>query len=179
MARKLDPPTGGEASAAPIAGIPSLRLPYESDLVSSLVRVISVWTSASFQRSLVPHPAIPDHDDAIPALLSLAAGGPRRPSELAAALRISAPATSRLIERLASAGLVTRAPDARDARSSRVELTPLGSEAVDAIVHVGDQLADALLDAWTDRDRADLTRLMHRFADAVDSHAAASPSSRP
>lgn len=175
MARKLDPQTTGQASA----GIPSLRLPYESDLVSSLVRVISVWTSATFQRSLMPHPAIPEHDDAIPALLSLAAGAPRRPSELAADLRISAPATSRLIERLAIAGLVTRAPDARDARASRVELTSLGNEAVESIVHVGDQLADALLDAWTDRDRADLTRLMHRFADAVDSHAATSGAARP
>lgn len=164
MARKLDSPR------AAVPGDP-LRLPYESDVVSSLVRIIAVWTSSAFQRDLAVHPAIPDDDNAIAALFGLAARGPMRVSILGSALRTSPPATSRLLERLAGAGLVVREADPGDARAALVRLTALGQEVALDLVGTGDRLAAELLEDWSAGDRDALAGFLHRLADAVENRA--------
>ncbi len=163
MARKLD------LAATALPPESDVALSYESDLVASLVRVMAVWTSTAFQRELGAHPDLPDDDNAIPLLYLLAARGPRRPAQIAADLHISSPATSRLLERVAVAGLATRSADPADARASLVSLTPRGGDLVRHLVRAGDRLEAELLADWTPDDRAMLTRLVHRFADAVDS----------
>lgn len=162
MARKLD---RGAAAAAP------LSLAYRDDLAASLVRVMTVWTSAPYQRAFARGAGIPDDDNAIPALFSLATQGPRRPSVLAAELHISPPAGSRLFDRLAAVGLSVRVADAGDSRASIVTLTDHGRAVAQQLFEAGDALMADLLADWPAADRQRLAHLMHRFADAVASDA--------
>lgn len=174
MARKLD------AEPAPTA-LP-LRLPYESDLATSLVRVITVWTASEFQASVVaaapgsePLPAAAD----IPVVYLLAAAGPQRPGRLAALLGSTPSAISRSAERLAAEGLAHRSPDPDDARASLLALTPLGARAAERMFRAGDLLMTQLLSGWSRADRDRLTALLHRFADAVADRAAAGDDTAP
>jgi DNA-binding MarR family transcriptional regulator len=54
--------------------------------------------------------------------------GPARIGELNAAVLLSQPALSRLVDRLAADGLVRRVPDPSDGRGVRVELTEAGRD---------------------------------------------------
>lgn len=161
MARKLDD--------APAIELAPVGLPYHADVIASLVRIVTVWTSDAFQNLLVGRPDLPDH--ALTALHLLAARGAHRPAQLAATLHLSAAGTSRLVESLAQAGLVARAADPTDARATLVGLTAAGVDFSRDLVRIGDDLAADLLHDWSADDRATLARLVHRFADAVDERA--------
>jgi DNA-binding MarR family transcriptional regulator len=67
------------------------------------------------------------------ALATIERHGPMTPSELAARERIQRPTVTRLLDRLAAAGLVTRTPDPADGRSSLVAATPAGRELIEAM----------------------------------------------
>jgi DNA-binding MarR family transcriptional regulator len=54
--------------------------------------------------------------------------GPRRITELAAEERVTQPAITLLVNRLAERGWVKRVPDPRDGRAVLVSLTPVGEE---------------------------------------------------
>jgi DNA-binding MarR family transcriptional regulator len=58
------------------------------------------------------------------ALSTIERHGPMTPSELAARERIQRPTATRVLTRLAEAGLVERTPDPHDGRSSLVTATP-------------------------------------------------------
>jgi DNA-binding MarR family transcriptional regulator len=60
------------------------------------------------------------------ALATIAAHGPLTPSELAARERIQRPTATRVLARLEEAGLLQRAGDPADRRSSLVTATPAG-----------------------------------------------------
>ena len=62
-------------------------------------------------------------------LLVSAAEGPQRASELAAAVGVSRPTLTSLVDGLEQAGLVKRAPVASDRRGIQLELTQAGREA--------------------------------------------------
>src|SRR3954463_536085 len=62
------------------------------------------------------------------ALATIDRHGPLTPSELAARERIQRPTATRVIARLEEAGLVDRARDPQDGRSSLVALTPAGRQ---------------------------------------------------
>ena len=62
-------------------------------------------------------------------LLVSAADGPQRASELAAAVGVSRPTLTSLVDGLEQAGLVRRAPVASDRRGIQLELTAAGREA--------------------------------------------------
>ena len=62
------------------------------------------------------------------ALATLDRHGPLTPSELAVRERIQRPTATRLIARLEEAGLVDRARDPQDGRSSLVALSPAGRD---------------------------------------------------
>jgi len=61
-----------------------------------------------------------------PALLMLSLHGPRRIVDLARDLDLGKPAATTLVARMEKAGLVRRSGDARDGRSSIIELTERG-----------------------------------------------------
>lgn len=60
------------------------------------------------------------------ALATIERCGPLTPSALAAAEGIQRPTATRVVTRLAEAGLVTRTPDQADGRVSHVAITPAG-----------------------------------------------------
>src|SRR5919198_6103229 len=62
------------------------------------------------------------------ALATIDRHGPLTPSELADRERVRRPTATRLIAALEEAGLVDRAPDPEDGRSSLVSLSPVGRE---------------------------------------------------
>jgi len=93
------------------------------------------------------------------------AGGRLGLTDLAAAIVLSPSGLSKLLDRMAAAGLVQREPDPADARSSFAQITPRGR------VVVGDArrghhalLQQRFGDCLTDRDIADLTRIMARIS---------------
>ncbi len=165
MARKLDHTE--PAHAAP-------RIPhYANDVTQSLVRVTQIWMSVDYHAQFGRASGIPDEPHAVAAIFQLVWRGPVRPTRLAAALGISAAATSRLIEALANAGLVTRTPDPDDARATLIVLTDQGVAAATTLHEEGDRLSQRLLADWSDDERSTFTRLLHRYADAVEDDARA------
>lgn len=163
MARKLDqheiPPT------------PAPALPYRSASLAAIIHLISTFSSARFQKQVVDARGLPDDPNALPALFLIAAGSAQSPSALASALHCSPATASRIIERLATAGLIVRAPHPEDRRSTVLTLTPRGQERSRAVFAAGDLLMDRLLDGWSPADRADLDRLLRRFSAALDREA--------
>lgn len=171
MARKLD--RAEPAHAAP-------RIPhYANDVTQSLVRVTQIWMSVDYHAQFGRSSGIPDEPHAVATIFQLVWRGPLRPSALATSLGVSAAATSRLIETLANAGLVTRTPDPDDARATLIALTEQGVVAATALHDEGDRLSQRLLAGWTDDERSTFTRLLHRYADAVEDDARAAQPTRP
>jgi DNA-binding MarR family transcriptional regulator len=90
-------------------------------------------------------------------------------SEVAAAIGVTLPATSRQLRRLAVRGLVELRPDERDRRAIRARLTPAGIALRQAVMtdrreRIGQALADVTVDARTNDD-------LRRLADALGSAA--------
>lgn len=165
MARKLD----ARAPAGDIRSIPQHR----HDVTRSLVRVMSTWMSADYHARFARSAGVPEDQHAVTVVFLLVWNGPLRPSAVAAELGLSAAGTSRLIESLATAGLVTRTPDPDDARATRIALTEQGVAAAAVLHEEGDRLSQRLLADWTDDERSTFTRLLHRYADAVEDDARA------
>jgi DNA-binding MarR family transcriptional regulator len=96
---------------------------------------------------------------------------------VAAALRVAHSTASRLVDRAARAGMVTRGRDPDDPRRTTVSLTASGERLdADAVRFRTAQLA-SLLDDWTADDIGTLTALLERFARAA-SHTS-SPAHHP
>lgn len=168
MARKLDDNPSSAAHA--------VQLPYRSEGLAAIIRLISTFSSGSFQRSIVDARTLPDDPNAIPALFAVATGAARSPSALATALRASPATASRVIERLAQSDLVVRAANPDDRRSSVLTLTPHGHEVADELFAAGDRLMERLLDGWSATDRERFAVLLERFAGVVEREARSSTS---
>jgi DNA-binding MarR family transcriptional regulator len=97
-----------------------------------------------------------------------------RMTELAERLHIDAPAVTRKAQQLERAGLVERGPDQADGRAIRLRLTPAGRSTTEAIHAAHRAWLEAVLTDWPAADRAELTRLLLRFAGAADQHLAQS-----
>jgi DNA-binding MarR family transcriptional regulator len=92
------------------------------------------------------------------------AGGRLGLSELASRILLSPSGLSKLLDRMDASGLIRRDPDPDDARAAFATITPLGR----ALVERAREGHHALLretfgNALTDRDLADLTRIMSRI----------------
>jgi DNA-binding MarR family transcriptional regulator len=92
------------------------------------------------------------------------AGGRLRLTELAEEVVLSASGLSKLLDRMAESGLITREPDPDDARSTFAAITPRGRALVRrARKDHHDHLQRAFGDALVGRDVADLVRVMGRI----------------
>ncbi len=102
------------------------------------------------------------------------AGGRLGLTELASAIVLSPSGLSKLLDRMAASGLVRREPDPDDARSSFAQITPRGRELVDDVRRGHHALLQRQFgDVLTDRDVADLARIMGRISAALASESAA------
>lgn len=82
---------------------------------------------------------------------------------LAAAAHMDISAVSRQLRPLEEAGLVSRTAAADDGRVALVALTPAGERVGRRIREVGLRHLGESLSGWSDRDRAQLARLLTRF----------------
>jgi DNA-binding MarR family transcriptional regulator len=92
------------------------------------------------------------------ALATIEHHGPLTPSELAARERVQRPTVTRVVYRLEEAGLVTRAADPADGRSSLITVTPAGRALLAAARTRKDAFLSERLDALDPADRATLER---------------------
>ena len=92
------------------------------------------------------------------ALASIERHGPLTPSELAARERIQRPTATRVLARLEEAGLVDRAVDPTDRRSSLVTITPEGRELLRRLRTRKDAFLAQRLDGLDAEERATLER---------------------
>jgi DNA-binding MarR family transcriptional regulator len=92
------------------------------------------------------------------ALATVERHGPLTPSELAARERVQRPTVTRIVARLEEAGLIDRAGDPGDRRSSLITITPAGRELLGAVRTRKDAFLSERLDALAPQDRATLER---------------------
>lgn len=72
-------------------------------------------------------------------------GTPLRPSELTKSLLLTSGGTSNVLQRLTAAGYVEREPNAEDARSRWVRLTPTGEQITDKALTASSTALESLL----------------------------------
>ncbi|MEV6432122.1 MarR family transcriptional regulator [Nocardia sp. NPDC051463] len=91
---------------------------------------------------------------------------------LAPTLGVDQPRASRLVAQAVSSGLLERLADQHDGRRAVLRLTPDGASLV-AAARNGRRaaMATAMAD-WTADERTEFARLLGRFVDALDNHAA-------
>ena len=94
----------------------------------------------------------------IAALATIERHGPLTPSELAVRERVQRPTVTRIVARLEETGLVARAGDPGDRRSSLITVTPAGRELLAAARTRKDAFLSERLEALSAEDRATLER---------------------
>jgi DNA-binding MarR family transcriptional regulator len=92
------------------------------------------------------------------ALASIDRHGPLTPSELAERERIQRPTVTRLLVRLEAAGLIARAADPADGRSSLITVTPAGRDLLRQLRLRKDAFLARRLEALDAEERATLDR---------------------
>jgi DNA-binding MarR family transcriptional regulator len=97
-------------------------------------------------------------------LLVLSGLGRVPSSRLAAEMGIGASSVTRLADKLASAGLLTRGTDPRSRSVVTVEATPAGAELVARVVAHRQELLAEVLGRMTPHERAEASRVARRFA---------------
>jgi|SRR5215207_4316469 len=92
------------------------------------------------------------------ALATIERHGALTPSELAARERVQRPTVTRFVVRLEELGLVSRAADPADRRSSLIAITPAGRALLATARTRKDVFLSERLEALSDADRATLER---------------------
>ena len=93
-----------------------------------------------------------------------------RVTDVAARLGIDAPAVTRKAQQLCRLGLVSRSPDAADARASRLGLTPEGRRVFRRFLLARHRWLTTMLADWPDAERCEFARLIGRFTDEIHCH---------
>jgi DNA-binding MarR family transcriptional regulator len=106
---------------------------------------------------------------AVVLLMQLKHCGPTRQVELADRVVLDPSTVSRYVAQLVRRGLVERRPDPEDGRAVRLAATDVGQELSDRIKQDRDTHLHRVLDHWEPRDLRDLTALLRRFNDDMES----------
>src|ERR1700691_6494922 len=93
-----------------------------------------------------------------------------RITDLAARLGIDSPAVTRKAQQLERLDLVSRAPDADDARACRLQLTPEGRQVLRRFLLARHQWLSTLLADCPPAERREFARLICRFTGDIDRH---------
>jgi DNA-binding MarR family transcriptional regulator len=97
-------------------------------------------------------------------LFPLCLEGPLRQAELAQIVHADPSTVSRHVARLVDQGLVTRVPDERDGRASRLVVTERGTATAEAMRRERAEHLRDVTAGWDQDDLATLTRLLRRLA---------------
>jgi len=96
----------------------------------------------------------------------VAASTPLSVSDIATAVGVDQPRASRLVQQATQMGLVAREPDPDDARRTRVRLTEDGERLISGFRGRRRDAVRSALESFGDDERAELARLLAKFADA-------------
>lgn len=113
------------------------RPPEVDSLLSSLVDLVSAWTSNLFQARIAQGVGLAINESDVRTIHTLGTLGEARPAELAEAAHASRPTISKSLARLTEAGLITRRASENDGRASHITLTPKGADAYTQLVDAG------------------------------------------
>ena len=86
-----------------------------------------------------------------------------RPTEFASTLMLTSSGTTKRLDRLEQAGLITRAPDPEDRRATLITLTEAGHRLIDAVTEAHLDNERALLGALSADDQRRLADLLRRL----------------
>jgi DNA-binding MarR family transcriptional regulator len=86
-----------------------------------------------------------------------------RPSEFTGALMLTSSGTTKRLDRLEQAGLITRAPDPDDRRGTQIALTPTGRELIDAVTAAHLDNERDLLSSLTGAEQQQLADLLRKL----------------
>jgi DNA-binding MarR family transcriptional regulator len=86
-----------------------------------------------------------------------------RPSEFTSALMLTSSGTTKRLDRLEQAGLITRGPDPEDRRGTLISLTAAGRELVDSVAEAHLENERGLLGALTDAEQRRLADLLRKL----------------
>jgi DNA-binding MarR family transcriptional regulator len=86
-----------------------------------------------------------------------------RPSEFSSTLMLTSSGTTKRLDRLEQAGLISRAPDPQDRRGVVITLTPAGLELIDAVMEAHLANERRLLDALSEPERKRLADLLRKL----------------
>ncbi|WP_371545004.1 MarR family transcriptional regulator [Streptomyces sp. NBC_00554] len=107
---------------------------------------------------------------AVALLRQVADSEPLRLGELAGRLAVEASHVTRQVQQLERTGYLTRVPDPDDRRAQRIQITPLGQEAIDRIREASCRGMEVALKDWSPEELRQLAGLFHRMVD--DFHSA-------
>jgi DNA-binding MarR family transcriptional regulator len=102
-------------------------------------------------------------------LVPLEQGGEQRCSALASQVGVDVSVASRQVSALERSGYVQRRPDPVDGRASLISLSPGGADALAHTRDVRSQWAAEALAEWTEDEARQLTALLEKLADGLDS----------
>ena len=129
--------------SAPASPTPPRRIRWLSDLIRL---EIVLWDRVD-TRLKRDHALPLASFEALAALAQAPGGGGLRVGDLARALRITVGGASKLVDRVAAAGLLRREADGEDRRASRLVLTPAGAHRFAAASATYDAEMATVLDA--------------------------------
>ncbi|GAA1488205.1 MarR family winged helix-turn-helix transcriptional regulator [Brachybacterium sacelli] len=136
----------------------------------ALTGLMSQWSSLDFQRRITAQCGLTLDPVAVRALYGLGiAGGSARPRDLADELHLTRPSTSKLIARLAAAGLVERTSDAEDGRGAHIVLSADGHRTYEQLVDAGIGLLAEATGGWDEAEVRALSELLTRFTEGLQS----------
>jgi len=93
-----------------------------------------------------------------------------RPTEFTGALMLTSSGTTKRLDRLEQAGLITRGPDPEDRRGTLITLTGAGRRLVDATTQAHLENERRLLSALTDQEREQLADLLRKLRLGLPPH---------
>lgn len=149
----------------------------QDDEVLAVMPRLAQLANAVSRRRLVEHAmaaaGIEVEQPAFSVLLSIhLAGTPLRISEIAERMRLVQPHVTRQVQQLERRGLVRRTGDPNDRRVSIIVPTDEGGAAAERYASSLVRWFTGAVAHWSEQDRADLGRLLARFADDVTVHLA-------
>lgn len=86
-----------------------------------------------------------------------------RPSEFASTLMLTSSGTTKRLDRLEQAGLITRAPDPADRRGILIRLTDAGRELIDSVTEAHLENERRLLASLTKAEQRELADLLRKL----------------
>lgn len=141
------------------------------EIERALTRVTYLSTRARAHERLMALAGVTLDRAAVALLRQIADSEPLRPGELANRLGVEASHVTRQVQQLQKSGYVSRLPDPDDRRAQRIELTPVGREAIDRIREAGVRGMQMALADWSPEELQQLAGLFHRMVDDFLAHA--------